>query len=71
MQKNIGVIANENYQILINDFGEGVSEYKGKMINNFKETAELKQGIFFYIRNTKTKKIMKGILRVVFVYDTD
>ena len=54
MQKNIGVIANENYQILINDFGEGVSEYKGKMINNFKETAELKQGIFFYIRNTKT-----------------
>lgn len=71
MQKNIGVIANENYQILINDFGEGVSEYKGKMINNFKETAELKQGIFFYIRNTKTKKIMKleNCERVVFAPD--
>jgi len=58
-QKNINVISNNNYQIMINDFGEGVSSYKGKMINNYKETSELKNGIFFYIRNTKTKKITK------------
>ena len=57
--KSINVIANEDYKILINDFGEGVSEYKGKMINNYKETSELKNGIFFYIKNTLTKKIIK------------
>lgn len=57
--KNINVIANSNYKIMINDFGEGVSTYKDKMINNYKETSELKNGIFFYIRNTRTKKIIK------------
>ncbi len=57
--KNINVIANSNYKITINDFGEGFSEYKGNMVNSYKETAELKNGIFFYLRNTKTKKIMR------------
>ncbi len=57
--KNINVIANSNYKITINDFGEGVSEYKNKMINHYKETSELKNGIFIYIRNTKTKKIIQ------------
>ena len=71
MHKNIGVIANENYQILINDLGEGVSEYKHKMINNYKETSELKQGIFFYVRNTKTKKItsLENCEKVIFAPD--
>ena len=57
--KNINVIANQNYKIMINDFGESISEYKGKMINNYKVTSERKNGIFFYVRNTKTKKIIK------------
>lgn len=57
--KNINVIANENYKIMINNFGEGVSEYKEKMINSYKNTSEVRKGIFFYIRNTKTKKIIK------------
>ena len=71
MHKNMGVIANENYQILINDLGEGVSEYKHKMINNYKETSELKQGIFFYVRNTKTKKItsLENCEKVIFAPD--
>ena len=59
LQRNINVIANENYKITIDDFGQGVSEYKGKMINNYKETSELKNGIFFYIRNVRTKKIIR------------
>ncbi len=59
MSPNMNVISNSNYNILINDLGEGVSTYKGKIINNYKETSELKKGIFFYLRNTKTKKIMK------------
>ena len=44
---------------MINDFGEGVSTYKDQIINDYKVTSELKNGIFFYIRNTKTKKIMQ------------
>lgn len=56
---NLNVIANPSYKIMINDFGEGVSTYKNNMINHYKETSELKNGIFFYIRNTKTKKITK------------
>ena len=57
--KNVTVISNENYKITINDFGEGMSEYKGKLVSNYKPTSELKNGIFFYIRNVKTKKIIK------------
>ncbi len=57
--KNVNVIANPNYKIMINDFGEGVSTYKNQMINDYKVTSELKNGIFFYIRNTKTKKIIQ------------
>lgn len=70
-EKNINVIANSNYQIMIDDFGEGVSEYKGKMINNYKPTSELKKGIFFYIRNTKTKKViqLEECEKVVFAPD--
>ncbi len=69
--KNINVISNGNYKILINDFGEGVSEYKGKMLNNYKETSELKNGIFFYLRNTKTKKIthLEKCEKVIFAPD--
>jgi len=69
--KNINVIANENYKIMINDFGEGVSEYKGQMINHYKETSELKNGIYFYIRNTKTKKItrLEAAEKVIFAPD--
>ena len=55
--KNINVISNGNYQIRINDFGEGVSSYKDKIVNHYKETSEIRNGIFFYLRNTKTKKI--------------
>lgn len=69
--KNINVIANDNYHIRINDFGEGISSYKGKMINYYKGTSELKNGIFFYLRNTKTKKILKleDAQKVVFAPD--
>ena len=51
------VISNEDYAIAINQNGEGVSIYKNKFINRFKTTSDYKQGIFFYIKNIKTKKI--------------
>ena len=71
INKNIHVISNENYKVTIDDFGNGVSEYNGKMINNYKVTSELKNGIFFYIKNTKTKKIidLDNCEKVIFAPD--
>ncbi len=51
------VISNENYTIAMNQKGEGVSQYKDICINRFKRTADYSQGIFYYIKNIKTKEI--------------
>ena len=51
------VISNENYTIAINQKGQGVSKYKDILVNRFKKTDDYNQGIFFYIKNIKTKKI--------------
>ena len=41
----------------MNQKGEGVSIYKNKFINRFKSTDDYPQGIFFNIKNIKSKKI--------------
>jgi len=51
------VISNENYVIAMNQKGQGVSKYKDNYINRFKSTDDYPQGIFFAIKNIKTKKI--------------
>lgn len=51
------VISNENYSLAMNQKGEGVSVYKNKFINRFKSTDDYSQGIFFNIKNIKSKKI--------------
>ncbi len=51
------VISNEKYTVCVNDFGLGFSKYKDILINRFKRTDETNQGILFYIKNTRTKKI--------------
>lgn len=51
------VIANEDYFIAMNQKGEGVSIYKNKFINRFNNTDDYPQGIFFNIKNIKSKKI--------------
>ncbi len=50
-------ISNENYVIAMNAKGEGVSKYKDIYINRFKPTDDYSQGIFFAIKNIKTKTI--------------
>ena len=52
------VISNENYTIAMNQKGIGFSKYKDIYINRFKPTEEVSQGIFFYIKNIKTKEIL-------------
>ena len=53
------VISNSVYKIVIDDFGEGYSQYKDILINRYKPNFEIKQGIFFYVKNLKTKKIIE------------
>ena len=54
------VISNENYSIVVNAKGEGYSKYKDIYINRFKETNNQKGGIYFYIKNIRTKRIWKA-----------
>jgi cellobiose phosphorylase len=56
-RKNYNVIANENYKIVIDDFGEGYSQYKETLINRYKPLYEIPQGIFFRIKNLKNNRI--------------
>ena len=51
------VIANENYTIVMDQYGNGYSSYKNIQINRYKETDEEQQGIKFYIKNIRNKNI--------------
>ena len=50
-------ISNENYVIAMNQKGQGISKYKNYYINRFKPTDDYPQGIFFVVKNIKTKKM--------------
>ena len=51
------VISSDNYSIVTNVKGEGYSKYKNYYINKFINTSSETQGIFFYMKNTKNKRI--------------
>ena len=51
------VISNGEYTIVSNIKGQGYSKYGNLLINRYKETADYKQGIVFYIKNLNTKQI--------------
>lgn len=51
------VISNENYIVAQDQKGRGFSKYKDTYINRFKPTDDYSQGIFFAIKNIKTKQI--------------
>ena len=52
------IISNENYVIAMNQKGEGFSKYNNIYINRFKNTDDYPQGIFFTIKNIKSKSIL-------------
>ena len=51
------IISNDNYVIAMNQKGEGYSKYKNIYINRYKKTDDYPQGIFFTIKNIRTKNI--------------
>ena len=50
-------ISNGNYTVCIKQNGEGFSKYNGILVNRFKETADYKQGIVFFIKDVASKRI--------------
>ncbi len=53
----INVISSGNYTIVMNSKGESYSKYGNLLINRYKKTNDLNQGIFFYIKDVKSKRI--------------
>jgi cyclic beta-1,2-glucan synthetase len=51
------IISNGNYTICTTDKLEGFSECNNILVNRFKETADIAQGIMFYIKNVNSKRI--------------
>lgn len=46
--------------IMVNDKGEGFSKYKDIMVNKYKETKDVSQGIFVFVKNIKTNQMWKA-----------
>ena len=55
--RHINLISNEDYSIILDQKGNGYSKYKDIVINRFKTTDDVEQGIFFFLKNIKTKRI--------------
>ena len=55
--KEINVISNNNYAIVMDEKGNGYSKYKDILINRYKKTDNIEQGIFFYFKNIRSKRI--------------
>ena len=51
------LIANKDYTIVMDEKGNGFSRYKNILVNRYKPTSDVEQGIYFYIKNIKNKKI--------------
>lgn len=50
-------ISNGSYTVCVKQNGEGFSKYNNILINRFKETADYKQGVLFYIKDVSNKRI--------------
>ena len=53
----INVLASQNYKIVTNGKGQGYSKYKDLLINRYKKTDDIEQGIFFFLKNVKNNRI--------------
>lgn len=54
---NVNVIGNDKYTIIMDQKGNGYSKYNNILINRYKYTDNEEQGIFFFFKNIKTKRI--------------
>ena len=52
------IISNDDYKIVINTLGGGYSEYKGNLINRYRENFEIAHGINLYVKNLRINKVL-------------
>ena len=57
--KELQVLSNEDYKIVIDEYGNGKSTYKNNLVNYYKQTDEISNGIYFYMRNIRNKRIIR------------
>ncbi len=57
------VIANDKYTIVMDQYGNGYSTYKGIQVNRFKQTEDVDEGIMFYIKNIRNKKLWTNTVK--------
>ncbi len=62
-RNNFNIISNENYSICINERGEGFSKYKNQLVNRYKSTNDVPEGIAFYVKNIRTKRIWSTLTK--------
>lgn len=53
----INILSSDNYTIVIDEKGLGYSKYGDILINRYKKTNEVEQGICFFFKNVKTNRI--------------
>lgn len=56
----INAISNNNYLIIMDQKGNGYSKYKDILINRYKPSEEENEGMFFYLKSIKNKRIWTG-----------
>ena len=59
---NLNVISSEEYSVVFNQDGTGYSKYKDILINRYKETDYIKQGIQIYFKNINSGKIWSSYI---------
>ncbi len=53
----INSLSGNDYIVIMDSKGRGYSKYGNILINRYKKTADVEQGIFFFFKNIKTKRI--------------
>ena len=53
----VNVLSSEKYSIVMDSKGQGYSKYGDLIINRYKKTEEISQGIFFFFKNVKNNRI--------------
>ena len=53
----INVISNDKYMVLMDQYGNGFSKYNNIQINRYKYTDDLAEGVIFYLKDIKSKRI--------------
>lgn len=53
----INILSSENYTVVTDTKGQGYSKYGKILINRYKKTDDMQQGILFFLKNVKTNRI--------------